>query len=79
MSKQEDHNNENLEIDKSIIINASPEVVFKAITMLVGINKLVSRSSYDEPVVAAKVQFNTLRGKNIQSITWIKITSWKVL
>jgi uncharacterized protein YndB with AHSA1/START domain len=33
MSNQEHHHNEKLEVEKTIIINASPEVVFKAISM----------------------------------------------
>ena len=64
MSNQEDHNNENLEVDKTIIINASPEVVFKAITMPEELTNWFPDQATIEPVVGAKVQFITLREKH---------------
>jgi uncharacterized protein YndB with AHSA1/START domain len=73
-SKQEHHNYENLEINKTIIIKVSPEVVFKAITMPEELTNWFPDQATIEPVVGAKVQFITLK-KNIQSITKIKITS----
>ena len=55
MSKQENHNNENLEVDKTIIINASPEVVFKAITMPEELTNWFPDQATIEPVVGAKM------------------------
>ena len=64
MSKYEDHNNVNLEIDKTIIINASPEVVFKAITTPEDLTNWFPDQAMIEPVVVAKVQFITLKEKH---------------
>ena len=64
MSNQEDHNNENLEVDKTIIIKASPEVVFKAITMPEELTNWFPDQATIEPVVGAKVQFITLKEKH---------------
>ena len=64
MSKQENHKNENLEVDKSIIINTSPEVVFKAITMPEELTNWFPDQATIEPVVGVKVQFITLREKH---------------
>ena len=64
MSKQGKDTNQNLIIRKTIAVNASPEVVFKAITIPDELTKWFFDKARFEPIVGSKVRFITLKEKH---------------
>jgi len=61
MSKQGKDTHQNLIIRKTIAVNASPEVVFKAITIPEELTNWFFDEATFKPIVGSKVQFITLR------------------
>jgi uncharacterized protein YndB with AHSA1/START domain len=64
MSKHGDHSHQNLIILKTIAVDASPEVVFKAITIPEELTNWFFDEVTFEPIVGSKVQFIKLKEKH---------------